>query len=401
MPSRRRLSIIATMARALAILVALLMLLPSAAAGVQGVGSAGVAGLAAGGQHTCAITDDRRGSVICWGRLPAGPGAPARLALLPELQPWVEGATLLAAGTDHDCALLGYEGPLLCWGDNAFGQLGDGLAGDDALEPLSRVELDGEVLDLVAGDAHTCLLMGEGEVLCWGRGDGGQLGDGARRDRGAPEEVTRRSGRALRGAVSVAAGSDHTCAALRDGRVLCWGGGSDGAAHPRRVPEAPALDMLAAGSGWTCGALFPGEPWCWDTAGGPPSEVDGAPALIALAGSAGQACGIDEAFDVWCWEPLTGVAAPVPASDAAGFVAVGAGHACLARADDGTARCWGDGEAGQIGDGSLRDSPVPVDVTLGATPVPAASPSPAPSPSPAASPSPAPSPSPATTPRRP
>jgi hypothetical protein len=428
------------MARTLALLVGVLLLLavPQAAAQGQDMPRAAAAGLAAAGQHTCAILDDRRGLVACWGRLPGGPGTPSAVAPLPVLRSGVEGATLIASGTDHDCALLGFEGPVACWGDDTFGQLGGlppageggegepeaagegGAAADDASAmdegdafgsgrsgALSRVEVGSDVIELVAGDEHSCLLGGEGRVSCWGRGDSGQLGDGGRSDRREPAEVVRRSGRPLAPVTSVAAGADHTCASLRDGRVLCWGGGPDGPPHPRRVADVPRVDMLAAGLGWTCGALFPGEPWCWDTAGGSPAPVEGAPALMALAGNAGLACGIDEEFRVWCWQPTGGAASMVPASDAAGFLAVGDGHACLSRADDGTVRCWGPGELGQIGDGTLRDSAVPVEVQIGAALVPPPSPAPLVSPegatasplpavsaSPDASPDPSPRPSP-------
>lgn len=83
----------------------------------------------------------------------------------------------LAAGSAHTCALT-RRGSIKCWGDNSYGQLGDGSF-DSSFLPVNVVGLTSGVRDLAAGYAHTCVLPGEGGMLCWGYNSHGQLGDGS------------------------------------------------------------------------------------------------------------------------------------------------------------------------------------------------------------------------------
>jgi alpha-tubulin suppressor-like RCC1 family protein len=74
------------------------------------------------------------------------------------------------------------------------------------------------VMAVAAGGYHTCALLGDGTVRCWGSNYSGQLGDGTTTQRNTPATVS-----GLSGATAIAAGEYHTCALLGDGTVRCWG----------------------------------------------------------------------------------------------------------------------------------------------------------------------------------
>jgi GH25 family lysozyme M1 (1,4-beta-N-acetylmuramidase) len=203
-----------------------------AAAAVEGLGKEAVA-LAAGGLHTCAVVAG--GSVSCWGNGSHGQlgreidgDSPAPLAVQ-----GLSGAALsLAAGAYHACALL-EGGAVSCWGDNRFGQLGDGTR-TGRPEPRPVAGLAAPVRELAAGTAFTCALLIDGRVQCWGSNELGELGSGdfsdaplSRDSPPAPPSPSLVQG-LPEGAVSLRAAGDHACAVLAGGSVSCWGGNYSG-----------------------------------------------------------------------------------------------------------------------------------------------------------------------------
>lgn len=126
----------------------------------------------------------------------------------------------ITAGKYHTCALLEDE-TVRCWGYNAYGQLGDGST-TDSTTPVPVSGLSGAA-QIAAGTNHTCALLEDGTARCWGQNNNGQLGDGSTVHRTTPVAVI-----GLSGATQVAAGINHTCAVLEDGTVLCWGGNHNG-----------------------------------------------------------------------------------------------------------------------------------------------------------------------------
>ncbi len=149
------------------------------------LGNGAAARLAAGAAHTCAV-DDNVGGVWCWGRGaegqlgvgPVGVGQPVTDAdtRAPLAVPGLANARALATGAAHTCAVTS-DHTVLCWGANAFGELGDGTTTDRAT-PTPVVGLT-EVEELAAGDAHTCARRTDGTTWCWGADTSGQLGDDA------------------------------------------------------------------------------------------------------------------------------------------------------------------------------------------------------------------------------
>jgi alpha-tubulin suppressor-like RCC1 family protein len=144
--------------------------------------------VAAGGSHTCALV--RTGVVYCWGDNgygQLGTGSRAHESPVPVRVKGLPPVVAIAAGEDQTCAILA-QGALRCWGDNVFGQLGDG---NDVSSSLPRAVRDlGRAQEVSAGGSHTCALLAAAAVECWGYGYFGQLGDGRRTNSKLPVLVT-------------------------------------------------------------------------------------------------------------------------------------------------------------------------------------------------------------------
>lgn len=191
--------------------------------------------VAAGSHHSCGRRQNN--TVFCWGDNSAGQlgtGMPAS-SPGPVQATGILDAAEVATGSMHSCARH-LDGRVSCWGDNSAGQLGTG----DMLRRSSRVYVPGinDAIAIAAGAAHTCALRMTGAVLCWGRNTDGQLGDGTTANRVAPTSIASLASNV----VEIAAGGDHTCARRADHRVLCWGRNNagqlgDGTTVNRLVPS--------------------------------------------------------------------------------------------------------------------------------------------------------------------
>lgn len=251
-------------------------------------------------------------------------------------------ADALAAGTSHTCALLSGEESraVVCWGRNDRGQLGDG---SDSRSSAPRTVDMPPASKIAAGAAHTCAIDVYQNLWCWGANEDGQLGDGGSEDSWSPQWV------ALPGpVVDVAAGGAHTCAVLADQTVTCWGANSRGQVgiDPSEAVRAPVvvagLDRaigVAAGHAHTCAiradeGAMPGEPgglWCWGANG---------------RGQLGDGSEQDAS------RPVNLGLSQVSS------VSAGVQHTC-AVADE-RVLCWGGNDFGQVGDGTRRDRDHPV-----------------------------------------
>mmetsp|Transcript_31872 Transcript_31872/g.49825 ORF Transcript_31872/g.49825 Transcript_31872/m.49825 type:complete len:382 (-) Transcript_31872:1946-3091(-) len=195
--------------------------------------------ISSGSDHTCVLTDE--GKVKCFGSNVAGQlgygdfvnrgqGADQMADLLPFLDLGAgRRAQSVSSGFYHSCALL-QDASVVCWGYNQYGQLlkGDtsnGMQMGDSLTPLA---IGKNVSKVSAGGYHTCVLLTDGQVLCWGNNNAGQLGLGDTINRGSNASDPQAS--ALKPvdlggqqAVDIASGGYHTCAILWDGSLKCWG----------------------------------------------------------------------------------------------------------------------------------------------------------------------------------
>ncbi|MGI9598063.1 MAG: RCC1 domain-containing protein, partial [Acidimicrobiales bacterium] len=142
-------------------------------------------------------------------------------------------AKQIEAGSNHTCALLTNNGRVNCWGYNFDGQLGDGTTQTNTAVAVKAVGGVGQLTgakELAAGTAHTCALLTNGRVNCWGDNHFGQLGDGTNTDSNTPVAVRAvNGGGELTGVKQISSKGAYTCALLTDGRVNCWGANFSGA----------------------------------------------------------------------------------------------------------------------------------------------------------------------------
>jgi alpha-tubulin suppressor-like RCC1 family protein len=212
----------------------------------------------------------------------------------------------VAVGGEHTC-VLAVGGTVRCWGDNDFGQLGYGhtrpIGLDEAPASAGDVDVGGPVRQIVAGDSHTCVLLTNGEVRCWGRGHKGQLG--------------------LANQVSL-------------GDELNLGDDELPASVPSIDLGGPALQLAAGGGRFTCAVLSNRDVRCWGVGD------HGQLGLGGIISTDNENIGDDET-------PAS--VRPIDVGAPAEFVAAGSNHACVLTST-GEVRCWGRGSSGRLGYGN-------------------------------------------------
>jgi alpha-tubulin suppressor-like RCC1 family protein len=189
--------------------------------------------------------------------------------------------TQIAKTNTHSCALLS-GGAVRCWGDGRWGELGYGniannanIGDDETPAAAGDVALGGVVTQIAVGNVHSFALFASGKVRCWGNGMWELLGTSSASDIGDDELPASAADVAL-GDVTVkqiVAGCVHTCALLTNGRVRCWGAntnqstlgyGMPGYSAPSvDLPIVPLVKQLAAGCYHTCAVLVDGNVLCW------------------------------------------------------------------------------------------------------------------------------------------
>ena len=127
-------------------------------------------------------------------------------------------ATAISLGTWHSCAVL-ENGEVKCWGNNSTGRLGTGDH-TDLNTPSTPINLGGKAIAISLGDEHSCAVLENGQVKCWGYNLYGQLGIGNNTTiLGIPSAPIELRGKAK----AIYLGRDHSCAVLENGQVKCWG----------------------------------------------------------------------------------------------------------------------------------------------------------------------------------
>jgi alpha-tubulin suppressor-like RCC1 family protein len=211
---------------------------------------ANVRRLTAWNRHTCAITDT---GLYCWGsndRGQLGTGAAGGTSTDPTLVSGIM-ATDVSAGRLHTCALTGVT--VQCWGANDLGQLGDGTTVDRPA-PVAVVGLATDVVQVAARSTHTCALLTDGRAQCWGENNFGQLGNGASLATGVPT-ASPQLVVGLSNATALYSGSSSVCAVDDVGAASCWGDNvfgqlGDGTQTGRLTPVATMFtDVVEMGLG--------------------------------------------------------------------------------------------------------------------------------------------------------
>lgn len=252
----------------------------------------------------------------------------------------------LVAGHRHACALTLNNG-VKCWGDNYHGQVGDNTT-TERHTPVDVYGLTSGVTAITAGGAHTCALLDNGGIKCWGYNAEGQLGNNTTASRSGPTAVSGLSS----GVASVHAGGTHTCALMLAGGLKCWGEGTDGrlgngSTSKKLVPTdvtglTSDISMVSIGVNNTCVVTTTGGAKCWG---------------LGLSGQLGNGGFTSSSTPVDVYGLTNGVRQ----------ISVGGWFICAATTAN-TVKCWGQGGNGRLGDGTENTSAVPVDV-IGLPPV--------------------------------
>jgi alpha-tubulin suppressor-like RCC1 family protein len=340
-----------------------------------------------GDNQTCGITTSSR--LYCWGYNSLGSVGDGTTSK--RLKPVPIGGVLrfrqVNAGYGHVCAVT-TDSRAYCWGINTFyssvgGQLGDGTL-TNRRSPVAV--LGGHAFRQVStGFHHSCGVTTDDRAWCWGANVNGQLGDGTMTQRLTPVAVAG----TLRFR-EVAAGSGHTCGITTDDRAYCWGSNNDGqigdggSRIERRLTPTPVAGdrryrQVDAGAGHTCALTVSGRAYCWglnrdgDIGDGKtnlrrflPKAVAGGLSFSTIAAGFSGTCGTTTADRAYCWGQnqaggvgdgtLTDRFVPTPVAGGHKFTQMTSGlvHTC-ARTPEGAGFCWGDNFGGALGDGTETD----------------------------------------------
>ena len=334
-------------------------------------GLAGAVDVAGSNSGYCA---SKSGEVFCWGRNSSQRfgGSPANALWTPVAVPELAGATGLEMRGSSICGID--SGTVVC-------NSSAGLAGGSVTDAV----------DVAVGGDFGCAVRSGGTVSCWGNNGYGQLGDGTN----DPSALTQVTG--ISDATAVSAGYDWACARLQSGSVQCWGNTGyagqlgDGEAQSSTVPVTVSnlsdATAIAAGTSSTCALRATGAVVCWgsdssgplgNSAGGDqdePGPVTGIGDAAAIFGNKSTFCARRQTGAVSCWgeKGLVGLPEPdgslddlqtpidVPSLAGYGDLVIAQDTGC-GIAPSGQLRCWGINETGQLGDGLMPDGhgPQPV-----------------------------------------
>lgn len=309
-------------------------------------------------RFTCGVAPS--GDAYCWGREGSGELGNGDLATRRAYPTLVSGGITFAQVSSagdysatymHACGITP-AGAAYCWGDNTFGQLGDGTTQSTTVPvPVTG----GHVFTAIsAGPLFTCGLTSSGAAWCWGDNTRGQLGTGSF---GGKSQVPV----AVQGATfsSIAAGGAYypfACGVTLAGQAVCWGNNAWGtlgtgthndAATPVPIASASTFSQVSAGNYHACGLATNGDVYCW---GNGTSGTLGTMTLPDTCIFGPNTCSLN---------PML-----IPGGITFTSVSSGASHVC-GRAANGNAYCWGDGTDGALGDGTHTSRPTPAPVAGG------------------------------------
>ena len=373
--------------------------------------------ISAGSLHTCALTSS--GGVLCWGYGPDGrigvgrSSNPFRPVTVVDENNVPLSSIVQISVAGSSCALSA-EGGVYCWGAGNDGRLGNG----DTVNKYSAVRVlaaDGDsgllsdVIQISVNGSHACALTSNGGVVCWGKGDAGQLGNGDTVNKEHPVTVVAAEGSSdpLTGIVQIASGGEHTCALTQLGGVLCWGNGGNGRlgngvadnkSHPVTVVDGEGKSLgnivqISSGGIHTCALNGEGSIFCWgrgsegqlgnddrsdqdhpvavvETEGSTDTLTD----IVQISSGGSHTCAMNREGHLACWglggtgqlgnDGFNDKDHPVAVVEAEGSteplgniaqVDSGGNHTC-AMTTGGRVLCWGRGAGGQIGHGNAIDS---------------------------------------------
>jgi len=309
-----------------------------------GTGRTAIA-ISSGGSHTCAIRDN--GAVSCWGggangELGNGDTLDRSIPTLTSSLGANRTAVAISAGNYHTCALLD-NGSVSCWGYNSNGHLGNGGTANKNTPTLtSSFGANRTAIAISSGGSHTCAILDDGNVSCWGDNWAGQIGDGTNVQRNTPTQTS--SLGANRTAIAISSGGTHTCAILDNGAVSCWGynpygqlgNGITTGGHVKTPTLTSSLGTnrtavaISLGNTHTCAILDNGAVSCWGS--GNDGELGNGGTAIKYTPTLTNSLGVNRT---------------------ATAISSGGYHTC-AILDNGAVSCWGNSGNGQLGNGGIN-----------------------------------------------
>ena len=301
--------------------------------------TSGVLSFSVGSFGSCATLS--AGGIKCWGSYLGpllGNGIESFADRPVDLSGFATTVSAVSIGWKHTCSLLS-NGGVQCFGINSDGQLGDGTT-VSRTTPSYVSGLSSGVSKIASAESSNCAILNTGALKCWGDNSSGQLGDGTTNDRSAPVQVSGLTS----GVSEVAVGGEFACAIV-SGAVKCWGANyagqlGDGSNTDSSVPVSVAgistAVKLGAGYYHACAVLGDASVKCWGT---------------NSSGQLGDGTLVDRNSPV-----------SVSGLNNAAEVKLGFDHTC-ARLTDSTIQCWGYNSSGQLGDGTTNDSLTPVVVS--------------------------------------
>ena len=296
---------------------------------------------------------------------------------------------MISAGNHYTVALKA-DGTVWAWGNNEFGQLGDGT-----MTSRNRpVQVQGltNVISVSAGLRHATALKADGTVWTWGDNSSSQLGDGTTTNRSNPVQVLN-----LSSVVSVSAGLGHATALKADGTVWAWGqnnygqlgdGTTTNHSAPVQVSSLSDIISISAGGDYTTAVKSDGTVWAWGFNGNgklgdgtttnrsSPVQVSDLSDVVLSSSGFAHTTAIKSDGTVWAWGCNTGFILGVNAAGPrdrltpeqvtvlsnTAYVSAGWNHT-VALKSDGTVWAWGRNASGLVGDGTTVDRPRPVQVS--------------------------------------
>jgi alpha-tubulin suppressor-like RCC1 family protein len=322
---------------------------------------------------TCALTND--GALWCWGQQLSTTSWSSGDDVAPgQVMPGTAWDSV-AAGDIHRCAIT-REGALWCWGTwwqkEPFQVFGGEDGGARTLDPVQLG--DGETWRMVSASQSTCAVRDDGTLWCWGPNAQGELGEVGTR----LEAPVRLGDSSCWASVDVQWG--HTCGVKRNGTLWCWGRNEHGQlgtgdTRPEKEPTQVGNDTdwtrVTTGSAyleaWTCALKADGSVWCWGGGNGPlPRKQSGLATVSMMTAGAGHRCFLSADGTLRCGGNNdhgqlgqgTSGNLYLPVAEVAGggawrSVDAGGSHTCAIHDDDGTLWCWGRRKLGVLGDGEV------------------------------------------------
>ncbi len=261
------------------------------------------------------------------------------------------GLKSISAGGQHSCAIKNQDNTLWCWGSNENNQIGNKSIRSAA--PSPRVISNDPWLIIVTSDQHSCGIDETGTLHCWGKNDSGQVGNGTTIDQETPAAISANTDWS-----NVSLGTNHSCATRKDNTLWCWGSNTsfqlghspENNQQPSQLNQTNEDDSstteqwLASSSGnsHTCAIKTDNSLWCW---GGNTKGQIGQGSVTAFFSEPTQLA----ENDTWL------------------SISANGDHNCAVRKDDRSLWCWGNNQAGQIGNGTTENSLTPSLIAEGST----------------------------------